>query len=136
MAMKKKAAAPKKAAAKKGDEPVRVGRAKEQKVKGFISDPSGWMDPKVFRTIRTNSLNKNKENRVPKTANAKKYGKIAGKEAKKLVEQSKKKYGTKFVVGIGPDTQVYLEKAGATLKGQKAQSARMTAQAKAAKKKK
>jgi hypothetical protein len=134
MAMKK--AASKKAAAKKGDEPVRVGRAKEQKVKGFISDPSGWMDPKVFRTIRTNSLNKNQERRVPKDADAKKYGKTAGKEAKKLVEQSKKKYGTKFVVGIGPDTQVYLEKAGATLKGQKAQSARMTAQAKAAKKKK
>ena len=139
MAMKKKAPASKAAPKKNstgGDQPVRVGRAKEQKVKGFISDPSGWMDPKVFRTIRTNSLNKNQERRVPKDADAKKYGKTAGKEAKKLVEQSKKKYGTKFVVGIGPDTQVYLEKAGATLKGQKAQSARMTAQAKAAKKKK
>ena len=139
MAMKKKAAAPKKAAAKKGDEPVRVGRAKEQKVKGFISDSSGWMDSKVFRTVRSArglGYQKDALMRVPKDADAKKYGKTAGKEAKKLVEQSKKKYGTKFVVGIGPDTQVYLEKAGATLKGQKAQSARMTAQAKAAKKKK
>ena len=128
--MAAKKAASKKAAPKKGDEPVRMGRAKEQKVKGFISDPYGWMDPKVFRQIRSaRGLGREKDGllRVPKDADARKYGETAGKEAKKLVEQAKKKYGTKFVVDIGPDTEVSL-RAGATKKGIKAQSARMTKQ--------
>ena len=135
--MAAKKAASKKAATKKGDEPVRVGRAKEQKVKGFISDPLGFTDPKFFRPIQTNLGvygEKRKMYLDEKNADTKKLSKDTVAKAKKLVEQSKKKYGTKFVVGIGLDSQVYLKKAGATLKGQKAQSARMTAQATAAKK--
>ncbi len=137
MAMKK--AASKKAATKKGDEPVRVGRAKEQKVKGFIEDPVGWSDSKVFRGVRSArglGYQKDALMRVPKDAQGKKISKQATKEAKELVAYGKKKYGTKFVVSISPDAGAYISKAGATLKGQKAQSARMTAQAKASKKKK
>jgi hypothetical protein len=133
MAMKKKAAATKKAATKKGDEPVRVGRAKEQKVKGFISDPSGWMDPKVFRGVRSArglGYQKDALMRVPKDASGKKISKQATADAKKLVEYGKKTYGTKFVVSISPDSGAYISKAGASKKAQKAQSARMTAQAK------
>lgn len=137
MAMKKKATPKKNSTG--GDQPVRVGRAKEQKVKGFIEDPVGWSDPKVFRGVRSArglGYQKDALMRVPKDAQGKKISKQATADAKKLVEYGKKKYGTKFVVSISSDAGAYLSKAGATLKGQKAQSARMSAQAKASKKKK
>jgi hypothetical protein len=76
MAMKK--AATKKAAAKKGDEPVRVGRAAKQTVKGFVSDPYGYVSGK---------------NANPAVA----------KSAKSAVDAAKKKYGTKFVVDVSMD---------------------------------
>ena len=137
--MAAKKAASKKAATKKGDEPVRVGRAKQQKVKGFISDPTGWMDPKFFKGMSSGrSQGKGNDNlyAVPKDAQSKKISKQATADAKKLVEYGKKTYGTKFVVSISPDSGAYISKAGASKKAQKAQSARMTAQAKSAKKKK
>ena len=89
--------AKKSAPQKKGDEPVRVGRKAEQKVKNFIEDPKGWMDPNMFKS----GVKKNDE--------AKKFSKIAKSQANKLVAESKKKYGTNFVVGIGPDAQVYVD---------------------------
>lgn len=127
MAMKK--------AARKGDEPVRVGRAKEQTTKGFIRDPYGYQDKAYARQ----SVSYNKETkslyRPKKDTLAQQRGKAATKEAKELVAYAKKKYGTKFVVEINDDGVANLI-AGASKKQQKVQSARMTAQAKAAKKKK
>jgi hypothetical protein len=72
MAMKKKAPA------KKGDEPVRLGRAAKQTVKGFVSDPYGY----------TSGKNMNKG---------------VTKSAKSAVESAKKKYGTNFVVDVSMD---------------------------------
>jgi hypothetical protein len=134
--MAAKKAASKKAATKKGDEPVRVGRAKEQTMKGFIKDPYGYTDPKVFRPIETNLGvygEKSRSYRGEHTADSKKAGKAASREAKELVAYAKKKYGKNFFVTINSDAGVDLT-AGATKKGIKAQSARMTAQATAAKK--
>ena len=104
----------KKAAAKKGDEPVRMGRAKEQKVKGFVNDPREWLTPNWAKGYP-----------VEKSVNA--TSKKLNKEVKKLVAEGKKKYGTKFVVEVDEDAVATL-KAGATKKGIKAQSARMTKQ--------
>ena len=112
MAMKKAAA--KKAVAKKGDEPVRAGRAKAQTTKGFVNDPSQWLTPNWAKGYP-----------VEKSVNA--TSKKLNKEVKKLVAEGKKKYGTKFVVSVDEDAVATL-KAGATKKGIKAQSARMTKQ--------
>ena len=63
---------------KKGDEPVRVGRAAKQTVKGFVSDPYGY----------TSGKNMNKG---------------VAQSAKSAVAAGKKKYGTNFVVGVSMD---------------------------------
>ncbi len=108
MAMKK--AASKKAATKKGDEPVRVGRAKAQPMSNYIADPYGW-----------------KSTKPSDPAYIKKNSKLAVKEAKELVAYAKKKYGKNFVVTINADSGPELT-AGVSKKGIKAQSARMTKQ--------
>ncbi len=120
MAMKKAAA--KKAVAKKGDEPVRAGRAAKQTVKGFVNDPRQWLTPDWAKGAK-----------VEKSVNA--TSKKLNKEVKKLVAEGKKKYGTKFVVEVNEDAVATL-KAGATKKGIKAQSMRMTRQAQRSPKKK
>ena len=94
---------------KKGDEPVRVGVGKAQTVKGFVRDPYGY----------TSSSNPYRNTR----------DKQMQKDVKQAVSEGKKKYGTKFVVDVSMDG-VIRTKAGASKKAQKAQSARMTAQAK------
>ena len=101
MAMKKKAAA------KKGDEPVRMGRAKAQPRTGFLSDPYGY----------TSNKNPYKNTRDKSTQ----------EQVKKYLAEGKKKYGTKFFVTVNDDSGVDIV-AGATKKGIKAQSARMTKQ--------
>jgi hypothetical protein len=104
----------KKAAPKKGDEPVRMGRAKAQTTKGFVNDPYNWTNPSWAKGFP-----------VEKSVN--KISKQLNKDVKKLVAEGKQKYGTKFVVSITGDATAELT-AGATKKGIKAQSARTTKQ--------
>lgn len=99
MAMKK--------AAKKGDEPVRMGRAKTQRTKGILKDPYGY----------TSGKNMNKD---------------VAQEVANRMRVGKQKYGTNYVVEVSMDG-VVRTKAGASRKAQKAQSSRMTAQAKSSK---
>ena len=99
---------------KKGDEPVRAGRAKTQKVKGFVFDPSEWLTPTWAKG-------------KPVEKDVKKISKETNKQVKKLITEGKKKYGTKFVVEVDQDAVATL-KAGATKKAIKAQSARMVKQ--------
>jgi hypothetical protein len=95
-----------KKAAKKGDEPVRVGRAKAQRTSGILKDPYGY----------TSGKNMNK---------------AVTEEVANRMRVGKQKYGTNYVVEVSMDG-VVRTKAGASKKAQKAQSSRMTGQAKKA----
>jgi len=92
-----------KKAAKKGDEPVRMGRAKAQRTKGILKDPYGY----------TSGKNMNK---------------AVAEEVANRMRVGKQKYGTNYVVEVSMDG-VVRTKAGASAKAKKAESSRMTAQA-------
>ena len=95
-----------KKAAKKGDEPVRMGRAKAQRTAGILKDPYGY----------TSGKNMNK---------------AVTEEVANRMRVGKQKYGTNYVVEVSMDG-VVRTKGGASAKAKKAQSSRMTAQAKSA----